>query len=84
MVERKAALKASVALLVTHHREYLQGMETEAVVAARTIVNLLYILEILNVQQTSKLQAWIDSWPTEKRGSKESVEQQVLDMIAES
>lgn len=85
MVSTEAALKTSVALLVTHHREFIShedGRRNDARAAATTIVNLLYILEILNVQQTERLQHWVKSWETIPCA--EDVEQEVLDLIAEA
>lgn len=85
MISREAALKATVALLVAHHREYVSYDDERrecASVAATTIVNLLYMLEILNVKQTERLQNWVKTWKTVP--STNNVEDEVLDLIAEA
>lgn len=84
MVSREKALKTAVALLVTQHREYIRGGETEkqcAVSCARTVAKFLYMLEVLNTTQTAGIQNWIDEWDTLPDGP--NVEQQVLDLITE-
>ena len=51
MVSQKAALRSAVALLATHYHAYTKSPthDDSSAVAAATIINLLYMLEIVNV-----------------------------------